>query len=281
MRVGSLFTGCMGLDLGLEAAGHEIAWCFEEDRACRQLIRHHRPGLLVYPDVRTISPDLPAVDLLAGGFPCQDLSSAGLGVGLDGERSSIWWAFIDAIRLLQPRHVLIENVPGIFTTVGSRPGESAFGSVLADLAEARYVGRWLSLRASDFGACHRRERVFVLATHADIASRSPGSRSRDVADANKPVARPDERSNGSGLGGDAAWGEYAKAIRRWEGIFGRPAPPPTDADGRLSPAFVEWMLGFPDGWTDILDFRRNTRIRILGAAVQVQCAEYIGRLIRA
>ena len=165
--VGSLFSGCMGLDLGLEAAGWEIAWACENDPACRRVISRHKPHLTVVPDVREVDECLPHVDVLAGGFPCQDLSQAGSGAGLSGERSGLWHEMSRAIRALQPGYVIVENVPGIATKMGSRPGESALGTVVADLAEAGYVGSWIRLRASDVGAPHKRERVFILATNPE------------------------------------------------------------------------------------------------------------------
>ena len=87
--VGSLFTGCMGLDLGLEAAGWRTAWACENDEACRRVIARQRPELEVIADVHDVDVGLPEVDLLAGGFPCQDLSYAGRGAGLDGDRSGL------------------------------------------------------------------------------------------------------------------------------------------------------------------------------------------------
>jgi C-5 cytosine-specific DNA methylase len=125
VKVGSLFTGCAGLDLGLELAGHEIVWACESDRWCRQILNERRPGLEIYPDVRELDDGIPSVDILAGGFPCTDLSHAGKGAGLAGERSGLWFAFADTIRTLRPRHVIIENVPGLATKVGGRAGESA------------------------------------------------------------------------------------------------------------------------------------------------------------
>lgn len=72
------------------------------------------------------------------------------------------------------------------------------------------------------------------------------------------------------------WGLYEPAIRRWEYVAGRAAPRPTDDRGRLSPEFVTWMLGYPEGWVDLPDLARSTQLRILGNSVQVQCAEVIG-----
>jgi len=271
VRVGSLFSGCGGLDLGLEAAGFEIAWAAEIDPACRRVLARRRPGLDVLEDVRHVDDWLPEVDVLAGGFPCQDLSYAGRGDGLDGSRSSLWFAFADCVRLLRPRFVLVENVPGLATR--------GLGRVLYDLADSGYVGRWLRLRAADIGAPHLRERIFIFASAADAGRERldwPGG--RDEGGPAGTEREPDRRRGASGSRSSATdWGIYAAAGERWERILGRPAPRPVDDRGRLTPGFVEWMLGFPDGWTE--GESRTTRLRMLGNSVQVQCGELAGRIL--
>jgi DNA (cytosine-5)-methyltransferase 1 len=157
----SLFSGCLGLDLGLEAAGFRAVAYVEKDRDCQRVIAARRPHIPIVADVRDVDAlkHFAGVECLAGGFPCQDLSYAGKGAGLDGERSGLWFDMADAVRLLRPRHVLVENVPALATR--------GLGRVLYDLAEAGYVGSWLSVRAADVGAPHGRERIFVLARLAD------------------------------------------------------------------------------------------------------------------
>lgn len=165
MRAVSLFSGCLGLDLGLEALGIEAACYVENDRDCLRLIGARRPDALVVEDVRAVDAELEeslgAVELVAGGFPCQDLSYAGRGAGLDGDRSGLWFEMIRVVRDLRPRLVLVENVPGLLTR--------GLHVVIHDLARAGYVGRWFTLGAVDVGAPHRRERVFILARRADVS----------------------------------------------------------------------------------------------------------------
>jgi DNA (cytosine-5)-methyltransferase 1 len=301
LAVGSLFTGCMGLDLGLEATGRfRVAWACESDAACRRIIARHRPDLVVHDDVRTLD-FVDPVDGLVGGFPCQDLSYAGLGGGLEGDRSGLWLSMAAAVRLLRPRFVLVENVPGLATR--------GLGRVLYDLAACGYVGRWLRLRACDVGAPHIRERVFVFARDAAATDagreRLDGPGRADEGSAAGPELGPDGRREparplspspdtggarleGSGVGRPAGgarldergaldWGEYAPAVERWEAELGRSAPRPVDDRGRLEPRFVEWMLGFPDAWT--AGESRTARLRMLGNAVQVQVGELAGRML--
>ena len=307
MLVGSLFTGCYGLDLGLEAAGMETAWACEIDAACRRILARRRPGLPVASDVRELGDRLLPVELLAGGFPCQDLSYAGRGAGLDGERSALWFEMARCVRLLRPPLVVVENVPAIFAR--------GFGRVVYDLAEAGYVGRWFCLSAASIGAPHIRERVFIVARRGDVADawsvarQAPGQREAEPvedeveASLGGPPGRAVDRAAGrAGPAADAAgagrpgegreveggrarprrridWGTYERAIRRWEDTLGRPAPRPTDDRGRVTCDFVEWMLGFPEGWTE--GEAHGQRLKMLGNSVQVQVAEQVGRMVLA
>lgn len=161
----------------------------------------------------------------------------------------------DAIRALHPAYVIIENVPGLATKMGSRPGESALGTVVADLAEAGYVGSWIRLRASEVGAPHRRERIFVIAadpkrvridTGSELRGGSEGEPERspqEAVSAGTQVARTEdavadsapaadtrsERFDGAGVGDTQAPTEGRLDGRP---IPARPSSPATDTDGR-------------------------------------------------
>ncbi len=161
MRVGSLFAGIGGFDLGLERAGFEIAWQVEIDPYCQRVLAKHWPGVTRYGDIRAIDwATVPAVDVLCGGFPCQDLSFAGKRAGIDGERSWLWSEYVRSIRALRPRYIIVENVPGLLTN-------EYMGRVLGDLAASGYDAEWDCLPASAFGAPHRRDRVWIIAYHAE------------------------------------------------------------------------------------------------------------------
>lgn len=160
MRIGSLFSGIGGLELGVEhATGGHVVWQVEREPFCRAVLAKHWPHAVRFDDVCTVGSELAAVDVVCGGFPCQDVSLAGKRAGFGGERSSLWREYQRIIDLLRPRFVFVENVPGL---VSSRGGWD-FAEVLGDLASLGYDARWDRFRAADVGAPHRRERVFLLA----------------------------------------------------------------------------------------------------------------------
>lgn len=330
MRAGSLFSGVGGLDLAAHGAlGAEPAWMCEADSHCRTILEQRFPGVPVLPDIRELDHTASPIDLLHGGYPCQPFSVAGKREGENDPRH-LWPEFARCIRVLRPRLVIAENVAGHLAL--------GFDRVLADLAEMGMDVRWGTVRASDAGAPHRRERLFIVAhaatdradTAADTERERPhrgrgrdtrgeaegrGDRGGEPPGHRPSPADPDERGQQDGgqeqdgleasrrndtdrrdasaadaeiterrtsqqqsvgappgsaaehreRAGKTAWGVYEPAIRRWEHTLGRPAPPPTDDRGRLMPEFVEWMMGFPTGWTE--GVARTHRLRMLGNAV--------------
>lgn len=171
MRVGSLFSGIGGFDAAFERAGAEIAWQVEIDDACLRVLARHWPDVLRYGDIRhahdqrrTGCPNcLPAVDVLVGGFPCQDVSVAGLRAGLAGERSGLWFEFRRLAAQIRPRWLVIENVPGLLSSNGGRD----FGVIVEGLVELGYGVAWRVLDAQYFGVAQRRRRVFVVGCLGD------------------------------------------------------------------------------------------------------------------
>lgn len=155
MTFGSLFAGIGGMDLGLERAGMVCKWQVEIDPFCRQVLAKHWPEVPKYEDVRTVGAELESVDLIAGGFPCQDVSVAGKKAGIEGERSGLWSEYARIVGQLRPRYVLVENVPGLL--------ERGMGRVLGDLAALGYDAQWNVLPAAGVGLPHVRERLFIVA----------------------------------------------------------------------------------------------------------------------
>jgi DNA (cytosine-5)-methyltransferase 1 len=197
-RIGSLFSGVGGLDAGVQAVfGGSIAWHSEVDPAASTVLAAHYPGIPNHGDITAIDWDaVEPVDILCGGFPCQDVSIAGAKRGLaEGTRSGLWSHFALAIDRLQPKLVVIENVRGLLSTKAIQPTEetdgtdsdmeqpkgpvgegksrrpvlTAFGAVLGSLADSGYDACWRVVAASDVGAPHHRARIFILAWRRDVA----------------------------------------------------------------------------------------------------------------
>jgi len=157
------------MDIGLQWAGFRHQFFAEIDPYCRAVLEARFPGVPVYEDVKLVDEGAGYVDLLCGGFPCQDLSVAGKRAGLAGERSGLFFEFMRIVDALRPRAVLIENVQGLYSS-GSTKGAD-FGVVLDTLAELGYLATWRTLDAQHFGVPQRRRRVFVCA----IADGDPGA----------------------------------------------------------------------------------------------------------
>jgi DNA (cytosine-5)-methyltransferase 1 len=219
------------------------------------------------------------------------------------------------VRELGPRFVLVENVQGLL----SASGGEAFAEVLGDLAEQGFDAVWECVWARSVGAAHRRPRVFLLAGRPEALPIVEGLIGGGVPDADdgtrgselgvqsgdpsavvagsgaEPVADPDgvgcgerwcedaegqlDRAAEGDRGGGFDWGPYEEAVRRWEWLVG-PPPAPLDGRGRLSPPFVEWLMGFPSGWIDGL--KRDAALHALGNAVVPQQGAFaLVRLFRA
>lgn len=181
MKIGSLFSGYGGLDLAvMNVTGAELAWHCEWDDAPSKILKKRFPGVPNYRDVSKVDfTQVEPVDILTGGFPCQDLSLAGKRAGLkEGTRSGLWIEFARAIEEIRPRLVVIENVRGLLSAsahsdvepcawcLGNESGEPslrALGAVAGSLADLGYDCKWTGVRAADSGAPHNRFRVFIVA----------------------------------------------------------------------------------------------------------------------
>jgi DNA (cytosine-5)-methyltransferase 1 len=156
LNVGSLFSGIGGLEIGFKKQGYTIEYFVEQDAYCGEILRKNFPGIPIYGDITTIDfRKLPKVDVLTGGFPCQDISIAGKHKGIEGGRSSLWKEYARAINECKPRYAIIENSP----LLASRGLET----VLQNLSEMRYDAEWSCLQASWFGNFQKRERMFIVA----------------------------------------------------------------------------------------------------------------------
>ena len=160
--VGSLFAGIGGFDLGFERAGFETAWQVEINEWCRKVLTKNFPKAERYADIREVGiNNLKRVDVIVGGFPCQDISVAGLNAGIDGERSGLWSEYARIIGELRPSFTLVENVAALLGRGIDR--------VAGDLAALGYDAEWEVVSAADVGAPHLRERVWILAYPRSLA----------------------------------------------------------------------------------------------------------------
>lgn len=158
ITIGSLFSGIGGIELGLErTGGFRTIWFVEKDPYCQAVLRKHWPNIPIYGDIKHINfGKLERPNMLTGGFPCQPISVAGKRKGKQDERW-LWPNYAQAIRILRPKLVFVENVPNLASF------NEEFGQILRDLASCGYDAEWQSVRASDVGAPHRRERIFIIA----------------------------------------------------------------------------------------------------------------------
>lgn len=179
MNVLDLFSGIGGFSLGLERAGmRTVAFC-EIDPFCRRVLAKHWPATRIFGDVRELtaerlaataaSGDI-AIDVIAGGFPCQDISAAGKRAGISGLNSGLWSEYARLVGEVRPRYVIVENSAELLA--------GGLGDVLRDLATLGFNARWDCIPASILGAPHGRDRVWIVA----YASQKPGLHEPDVGD---------------------------------------------------------------------------------------------------
>ncbi len=153
---GSLFSGVGGIELGFEQAGFETKWFIENDTYAQAILKKRFPNAKIYGDIKEVDfRSILKVQVLTGGFPCQDISNAGKRVGITGSRSSLWKYYYKAIRILRPKIAFIENVSALLGR--------GLDVVLADLAKIGYDAEWYCVSASSVGANHQRDRIFIIA----------------------------------------------------------------------------------------------------------------------
>lgn len=165
MKVGSLFAGIGGFDLAAERAGMTVEWQSEIDSAASKVLEHHWPGKnvgdihdITLSDQNGSQKRATDVDVLCGGFPCQDYSVAGLREGLAGDRGALWWKFHRLIDEGRPTWVVGENVPGLLNSRGG----TDFATIVESLTQLGYGVAWGVLDAQYFGVAQRRRRVFIV-----------------------------------------------------------------------------------------------------------------------
>jgi DNA (cytosine-5)-methyltransferase 1 len=252
-KVLDLFSGIGGFSLGLERAGMEtIAFC-EIEPYCRKVLKKHWPDVPIYEDVRNVTRErleadgITGVSVITGGFPCQDISLAGKQAGINGNRSGLWGELARIIGEIRPKYAIVENVTALLSGERGR----WFGRVLGDLAEIGYSAEWHCIPASEIGAPHHRDRVWVIAY--------PGQRTALV---DIGVGFKQEEISGQ-WDEKNAHGDINILVRRLDGLCPK-------TWWRAQSRMARSINGLPD-WMD--------RCGALGNAVVPQIPEIIGRAI--
>jgi DNA (cytosine-5)-methyltransferase 1 len=270
LTVGSLFSGIGGFDVGLERAGMRIAWQSEIDPYASAVLRKHWPHVPNLGDIRNIR-NPPAVDVLCGGFPCQDISFAGKGAGLAGERSGLWREYARIIGEIRPRYVLVENVAALLAR--------GLGDVLGDLAALGFDAEWHCIPASAVGAPHRRDRLWIIG-HANDQGESVGAINDeasglpqfDVADSNVPRLERWLRDSLRECSGERIAGPGSPSI---PDAYGKPS----NWAAKSRQECGHWVIEPDVGRVANGIPARMDRLKALGNAIVPQIAEILGRAI--
>jgi DNA (cytosine-5)-methyltransferase 1 len=259
----------------------ETVWTCEFDKYASQVIekRINKPnhGDLKKTDWTKVEP----IDILTAGYPCQPFSTAGLRKGADDERH-LWPHIKDIIGILRPRFIVLENVRGHFGL--------GFREVLGDLAALRYDATWRLVRASDVGAPHRRERLFILA-YANTISRNNAQRTdRSISSSRSPQFNGSNRqeyknsvanalnSSGKCITHNGRVQKLGQRFTTRSEMHLQAVPSPL-VEGKVNAKFIEYMMGLPDGWVTDIDISYAQQLKILGNGVVPQQAEYALELL--
>ena len=274
LTFGELFAGIGGFSLGLERAGMTCKWQVEIDPYATAVLNKHWPDVPKHDDVRTFPPthDDYSVDLICGGFPCQDISVAGKGAGLAGERSGLWYEFARIIGQLRPRYVVVENVAALLTR--------GMDAVLGTLSTLGYDAEWHVIPAAAVGAPHRRERVWIVA-YARCVDGAGRPCKQEPSDRQKTqrheAADHIERRRALVADADSLPGPQQQRDEQWQrrtrvaaqgGVFAGGSEP--NGWWESEPDVGRVAHGVPS---------RVDRLRCLGNAVVPQVVEVIGRAI--
>jgi DNA (cytosine-5)-methyltransferase 1 len=304
MKIGSLCTGYGGLDLAVEEHfGADTVWCAEYDKYASQVIEQ-RFGIPNYGDISKIDWDsLEPVDIMTAGYPCQPFSHAGSRKGTNDSRH-IWPHIAKAISILRPKYVILENVRG-HLSLGLK-------EVLQDLTQLGYDAQWRAVRASDTGAPHRRERIFIVAkpTNSNSQRLSLGhDQSGKIRNQGEPQLEPsqlveaittDTADNGretrftSGLTSklsttssittnsnsndehkshDWSMSKLGSRFTSRREMHLQSPPNALDENNKLNSLFVEYMMGLPKGWVTDCGLSRAQTLKMLGNGVVPQQAK--------
>ena len=243
--VGSCFAGIGGFELGLQMAfddydlKHQVKWQIEQNAFCQRILKKHWPDSKIYDDIKTTK-EIEPVDIMIGGFPCQDISVAGKQKGIEyGEKSSLWFEMLRIIGDIRPRIVVLENVPAIIRVGGPK--------VVGGLAAIGYDCEWSIISARQFGAPHSRKRWFCVATNSKSVSND-----RRI---NRWLFKTKE--SGKSQHAEISNSDQNEIRNRWR-------------DFPTQPPFCDGNDGIPD---------RVARLKALGNAIVPQCSQWVFKQI--
>ncbi len=287
LTVLDLFSGILvgGFSLGLERTGgfRTVAFC-EIEPFPRRVLAKHWPGVPIYDDVRTLTADTLArdgigpINVITGGFPCQDISVAGKRAGIaEGTRSGLWSEIVRLAGELRPDFIIVENVANLLSGPSERPG-AWFGRVLGDLAECGFNAEWENIPASALGAPHRRERIWLVAYNDKATITTRNDQRTECKPQDRAEVRSFARAGRETLANADrihAQGQQSSGVDPQErkGSFTRPSGP--------------FLAGIGGQWVTEPDVgrvahgvpNRVDRLAALGNAVVPQIPELIGRAI--
>lgn len=280
IRVGALFAGIGGLDVGFRKVDASLMFASEIDPAARAVLSARFPGVRLFDDVRVIS-KFPKIDLLTAGFPCQDISLAGTRLGLQGKRSGLVNEVFRLMEIQKPEVVLLENVLNLLRIEKG----AALISILKDFEKLGYSWAYRVLDTRGFGLPQRRQRVVI------IASRAPGKAKDVLFDG---PGRPDFEDRIADLSPENDYGFYWTEGKRGVGwainavptikggsSIGIPSPPAVFSTsnslaGTIHIEDAEALQGFSRGWTDVEGVEKlGDRWRLVGNAVSVPVSEWL------
>ena len=257
MKIGSLFSGLGGFELGLEWAGvgHTV-WQCEINPFGRRILRRHWPDAQMFEDITTLGREVevPPVDVICGGFPCQDISVAGRQAGLEGTRSGLFYEMVRIIRSVRPIYIVLENVSNIIAQ------RDTLNAVLSELHQSGYDGEWSIVSAADVGAPHLRRRWFFIGWRRELANADGisgqwrGQRHQELHSHRRSTTNPPRPE---------AWPPKPGEMQLWQAL-------PVDNQPAICRGFngVSTWLG---------NINRIETLKALGNAIVPQCAELVGR----
>ena len=281
MKVGSLFSGIGGLDLGLERAGMSIAWHSEIDPYACKVLKKHWPEVPNHGDIKLIDwSTVKPVDVICGGYPCQPFSTAGKRRGTDDPRH-LWPWVREAISALRPQYAILENVRGHLSLGGT--------TVIGELAEIGYDAEWRVVSAAGLGANHRRQRIIIVAyPNSDHEPNGPKHEIGLVADTTSKQSNGRQfRNNQQEFSQQGLQSKVRTACanvantHNGRHVYAQDAKQPDIRRRCAKSGWEHWQVEPDVGRVAHGVPARVDRLRGLGNAVVPQVAEYIGRLVMA